>query len=182
MAKKEKEKILKNAVLVFLFSDTYKKVLLALKTKKIGKGRLNGYGGGIKKGETARKAAAREIEEETRPTPKGRGIIVDPKRLKKVAIMHFHNITENGEPFVCKVHVFLADKWAGKIVETKDMAEPQFYHIDDLPLKRMCPADRFWFPLIFRGKPFVGFAKQKGRQTILIGRPKINYVDCLSEE
>ena len=66
---KEEEKILYDAVLVFFVKDG--KVLLPTKMKKIGKGKLNGYGGGIEKDETPITAAIREVEEETKGEKEG---------------------------------------------------------------------------------------------------------------
>jgi len=82
-------------------------VWLAIKTKKIGKGKLNAHGGGIEPGETSFDAGIRELEEETRGD-RARGVIVKREHLEKVGIMHFHNTTEEGITFVCKVHVLMA--------------------------------------------------------------------------
>ncbi|MBI4136155.1 MAG: NUDIX domain-containing protein [Candidatus Vogelbacteria bacterium] len=52
------EKVLKEATLVFLVRAG--KVLLARKTRHIGEGRWNGYGGGIDSGENLIQCAIRE--------------------------------------------------------------------------------------------------------------------------
>lgn len=179
MQTKEKEKKLKDAVLVFLIANN--SVLLATKMKKIGKGRLNGYGGGIEAEETSRQAAMRELEEETRGN-RDFGVTVNYEDLEKVAIMDFHNTTEENEIFICKVHVFLARSWEGLVISTEDMANPTWYKMDNLPLDKMCPADKVWLPLVLSGKKIRGFAKYGPRQETLIGEVKVNTVDCIQEE
>jgi 8-oxo-dGTP pyrophosphatase MutT (NUDIX family) len=175
----EQEKILKDAVLVFLVKDG--QVLLATKMKKIGKGKLNSYGGGIEEGETPVQAVIRELEEETRGD-KVKGILVEPKDMEKVGIMNFHNTTEEGITFVCKVHMFIARYWHGEIISTEDLADPKWYSIDAIPADHMMPADAVWLPEILKGRKIVGFAKYTPHQASLIGEVKITYVDVVPEQ
>lgn len=149
--------------------------------KKIGRGKLNSYGGGIEKSETSFVAGIRELEEETRGNREV-GIIVHKNNLQKVAIMDFHNTTVEGITFVCKVHMLVASEWNGEIVSTEDMADPKFYPISSIPLDQMMPADKIWVPEIFSGKRFIGKAKYGPRQETLIGEVEITYVDSFPEE
>ena len=103
------EKVLYNATACFLIKEN--KILLGLKTQKIGENCWNGYGGGIKKGEIPIEAALRELKEETE------GIVAFPEYLKKIAIVDFHNIKSDGETFVCKVHFYLVRQWEGEAQE-----------------------------------------------------------------
>jgi 8-oxo-dGTP pyrophosphatase MutT (NUDIX family) len=175
----EKERILNDAVVVFLVKNSH--VFLATKMKKIGKGKLNSWGGGIEKGETSFDAGVRELEEETRGNRKT-GVIVHKDNLSKVAIMDFHNTTSEGITFVCKVHMLVATKWEGEIISTEDMADPKLYSLNDIPLDQMMPADRVWFPKMFSGRKFVGKAKLSPRQETLIGNVEIIYVDSFPDE
>ncbi len=59
------EKTLLKAVVVFVISKDRKKVLLAVKAKKIGAGCRNGYGGGQEEGEDSFGAAVRETKAES---------------------------------------------------------------------------------------------------------------------
>ncbi|MEK7653015.1 MAG: NUDIX domain-containing protein, partial [Patescibacteria group bacterium] len=101
----ESEKTLLQAVLCFFVRGD--QVLLAKKMKAIGKGRLNGYGGGIEPGETPLKAIVREVAEESG------GAYVGPEDLVKVAVADFHNTKEDGATFICRVHTYIARSWIG---------------------------------------------------------------------
>jgi 8-oxo-dGTP diphosphatase len=139
----EEEKVLYNAVLVFLKRGD--DVLIALKKEKIGKDCWNGYGGGIEKGETPEKAALRELAEES-------GAIGLPEDLEKVAILFITNVTTQGVSFLTKLHVYTLSRWTGEIQETKKMANPRWFSSDRLPLGSMMPADPYWVPRIVRGE------------------------------
>lgn len=168
----EEEKILYDAVLVYFVKDD--QVLLAMKMKKIGKGKLNGYGGGIEDNETPRQAAVREVEEET-------GVIIRAEDLEEVAEMYFKNHTESGETFVCKVYVYLCRSWEGNFVPTEEMADPAWFPTDSLPFERMMPDDPHWLPHIFSGKKIIGRAELAPRQSAIIGKVEITEVASLSD-
>ncbi|MFC1756352.1 8-oxo-dGTP diphosphatase [Patescibacteria group bacterium] len=168
----QKEKILKNATICFLVRKD--EVLLAVKADKIGKGCRNGYGGGIKAGESPETAAIRELEEEAE-------ITVSRNGLKRVAIVDFHNTTEKGVNFVCKCHIYLVRKWEGTPEETAEMLDPQWFKVDNLPLDKMMPADPYWIPVILEGKKIIAKAKYGPHQKELIGEVEIREVDSLPE-
>jgi len=155
-----KEKTLLNATLCLLVKDN--KVLLALKTQKIGKGCLNGYGGGIRKRERPRKAAVRELTEEAK-------VIADPEHIEKVAIIDFHNTKSDGSFFICRMHVYIVRQWWGEPEETKTMIKPTWFDIDHLPLEEMMPADRIWLQIVLKGKKIIATAKYGPFQKTLLG-------------
>src|SRR6185436_5019406 len=109
------EKVLLNATLGFLVRE--EKVLLALKTKKIGQGCWNGYGGGIDDQETLLQSMVRELKEEAK-------VEVLEKNIQKVAVVDFHNTKSDGGVFSCRVHVYLVHEWKGEPQPTDEMAEP----------------------------------------------------------
>jgi len=116
-----------------------------LKTAKIGKGCLNGPGGGIKKGETEKSAAMRELSEES-------GVVTFLEYLKKVAVVDFHNLMENGDDFVCRVHYFFCRKWFG-VPESRpeeNMINPTWFSHWAVPYKLMMPADGDFVPLLLK--------------------------------
>lgn len=136
------EKTLTNAVVVFPERGT--KIMLARKTRKIGAGCLNGYGGGIDGDENSEEAALRELYEES-------GLRASLEGLQKIAVVDFHNQKSDGSLFTCRVHMYLASDWTGALKETEEMQEPAWYEKTALPLDRMMPADREWLPLALAG-------------------------------
>jgi len=144
------EKILLNATLAFPIREVngVREILLALKMKKIAAGFLNGYGGGIEKVDISTvQAARRELLEEGR-------LIVPTTGLRKMAIIDFHNITEKGEEFTCRVHVFLLTEWRGEPKSTAEMRDPAWYAYEDIPYGKMAPADESWLKKVLAGERF----------------------------
>ncbi len=107
-------------------------VLLIKKLRGIGSGKINGPGGKIDPGETAREAAIRETQEELHITPK--------------------SVCKMGELFFAMTdlpdihcHVFMADDFEGTPTET-DEAIPRWTRMADLPLELMWEDDEHWLP------------------------------------
>lgn len=138
------EKTLLQATVCFLRKDN--KVLLARKTRKIGAGCWNGYGGGIENGESPEVAAVRELHEESK------GVIARIEDLEKVAVVDFHNTKTDGSIFVCRVYFYIVDIWQGEARETEEMATPTWFSVDQLPFDEMMPADPEYIPLLLKGK------------------------------
>ncbi len=168
----EIEKTLFKATLVFLVKDG--RVLLAKKTRKIGKDKWNGYGGGIEEGETVLQCAVREFKDES-------GVIIDPADLQKVAEVTFHNTKGDGTKFSCLVHVFLAERWVGEAEESEEMATPTWFPTNQLPVKEMMPADPFWVPLVLMGKKVRGEAHYGPAQAELLQPVKIEEVSGFNQ-
>lgn len=166
---KEEEKTLYRAVVVFVIENN--KVLLAKKTKKIGKGFWSGYGGGIENGETPEEAVVRETSEESG------GVIIFKDNLVKVADTYFHNTKEDNTTFVLNVIVYVTNKKEGEPVSTDEMEDPTWFDLDNLPLNQMFPADKFWVPKVLLGKKCVVKASYGPHQSYMIGEPEIQYVD-----
>lgn len=134
---------MKIATICFLMrGDT---IALALKKKSFGKGFLNGYGGKVQENETPEMAAVRELAEEG-------GVTVAPANLEKVAVIDFFD----GENPLFKCHVFFVTAWHGDLVESDEMALPEWFSLKSIPYDRMWKADRQWLPLIFSGKKIYG--------------------------
>lgn len=143
------EKTLAKATLVFLLKGD--NVLLAIKARHIGEGKWNGYGGGIEDDETVRECVSRELEDES-------GLVTDPTKLVKMAVINFHNTKSDGEQFTCRVHIFFAYEWRGEVKETEEMLTPTWFPINNLPLDNLMPADPDWLPLVLAGQKIIGEA------------------------
>ncbi len=131
---------MKKATIVFCIKGD--QVLLAKKTRKVGAGKWNGYGGKVDEGETSEVSAIRELGEESV------GIVAEGKDLEQVASVSF---SFDGVPtFECSIY-FLR-KWQGDPQETPEMASPTWFPIADMPFMDMMAADRIWIPLVFEGK------------------------------
>jgi 8-oxo-dGTP diphosphatase len=128
------------AVLLFVRRDGA--LLLIHKKRGLGAGKINGPGGRIEPGETAREAAVREVREEVCVTPHG---VRERGRLR----FQF----KDGYSIDCTV--FDAEGCEGEPVETEE-AKPFWCPIDALPYERMWADDRIWMPRLIRGEPFDG--------------------------
>lgn len=140
------EKTLKEATLTYLVKD--KKVLLPKKTKKIGAGRRNGYGGGVEEKEEIFASALRELFEES-------GVRGKKESVKKVAELRFKNTASDGLEWDILVHVFFVYGWDGEVEETEEMVDPKWFSFDDMPWSEMMEADQKWLPLVLQGKKVV---------------------------
>ena len=134
---------------VIVFPIRNEQVLLARKTGKIGAGCLNGYGGEIEDGESARQAAVRELEEES-------GLEVLQASLEEVALITFHNQKVDGTIVPCEGHVFFARGCDGVAKSTPEMAAPTWFNITAIAYDEMMLADKEWLPLVFAGKKIIG--------------------------
>lgn len=158
----DQEKTLLNAVLVFPINKNERQILLATKSRKIGAGCWNGYGGGIKNNESPKQAAKRELREES-------GLIVSDSGLSKAAVINFRNTKRDGSSFICKVHIYFAHQWRGEIKETAEMKNPTWFSISKLPLNKMMPADKKWLPIVLEGQKIIATANYGPFQKKLIG-------------
>ncbi len=121
------------------------KVLLAKKTKKIGIGLWNGWGGAKEKGETIREAARREFEEES-------GCFAALEDFEYVGKVTFHNQKADGRKFDVEVHIFLLLTWEGEPKSCREMIEPTMFPINALPFSKMMTSDKDWLPVILSGQ------------------------------
>ncbi len=159
------EKTLLEATLCFLVDGD--RVLLAKKTRKIGAGCWNGYGGGVEPGETPEQAAVRELAEESG------GITVVVRDLERVAVLDMENHRSDGGVFSCRVHVFLVCRWSGTPAPTEEMAEPTWFTFDEVRQLQLMPADRVWLPLVLLGRRVRATAAYTPFQAELIGEVAI---------
>lgn len=139
----DREKFRENATeatLCFVFDG--EEVLLIEKKRGVGEGLYNGPGGKLEGEETPLECAVRETEEE---------VEVSPEKIEKAGELEF---IFGEEPFMF-VHVFKAENYSGKPVETEE-ARPEWFPVENLPLNEMWPDDRYWMPKMLEGEKFLG--------------------------
>ena len=117
------------------------KLLLGLKKRGFGLGKINGIGGKVEEGESVEAAAVRETFEE---------IGVNVSEMEHMADIVFDNLYYKGVPESHMMHIFIGTKWSGKLIET-DEIKPQWFNISDLPYDRMWIDDTHWLPEVLRG-------------------------------
>jgi 8-oxo-dGTP diphosphatase/2-hydroxy-dATP diphosphatase len=129
------------------------KILLGMKKRGFGAGFWNGFGGKVKEGESIEEAAKRETKEE---------IGVVPLDIKERGILKFQF---KGEPEILEVHVFSCSDFEGEIKESEEMA-PKWFKIEEIHFNQMWPDDKYWLPLLLKGKNFEGEFHFDGRKLI----------------
>ncbi len=136
------------ATLVFLVRDD--NVILAAKKDKVGKGRLNGYGGKVEGGESLRECLVRELAGESK------GVIVRQDDLLPRARIKFFNQENNPDIPDMDVMVYVTERFTGKAKESIEMGKAEEYPFDAIPFDQMLPADYLFVPNILRGECLVG--------------------------
>ncbi|MEK6822887.1 MAG: 8-oxo-dGTP diphosphatase [Nanoarchaeota archaeon] len=138
---------MKQCTLCFLFDDANSRMLMGLKIKGFGAGKINAFGGKQDPGETIEHAACTELLEET-------GMIVDQAALEKVAEIAFYFPNPPaGKTWDHYVHVYIARKFSGTPTETDEM-RPAWFALDKIPYEKMWKADATFLPLLLEGKKF----------------------------
>jgi len=127
-------------VLCFIFRQD--ELLLILKKRGLGAGKINAPGGKIEPGESPLEAAIRETQEEVGLTP------LDPHPVGEL----FFQFTDG---YTLDCVVFRAEGHSGTEVET-DEAVPRWTPLDAVPYDAMWADDIDWLPLLIAGRPFRG--------------------------
>ena len=132
-----------HATLCFLLrKDPEPSILLGVKKRGFGKGKLNGIGGKLSPGETPEEGIHREVFEEIR-------IRLEPTSLRAVANITFWFPFR--PEFNHYVHVFVSTKWSGEPMET-DEIEPLWVPTARIPYERMWADDAYWLPRVLIGE------------------------------
>ena len=113
-------------------------LLLIRKKRGLGAGKINGPGGKIDPGETAREAAEREVFEE---------VGLWPVDTVERGILRFEFV----DGLRLQVQVFTASDGRGELVET-DEAIPMWVPIAAIPYDEMWADDRVWLPRMLAGE------------------------------
>ena len=118
------------------------KILLGLKKRGFGLGKLNGVGGKLEKDETIDECVVRETFEE---------IGVHVTEMEHMADIVFDDLYYKGVPERNIMHVYIGTKWTGKPAET-DEIKPEWVPISNIPYNKMWCDDSIWLPEILRGR------------------------------
>lgn len=158
----EKLKILRGT-LVLLEEVKSGKIVLAKKKHKVGIGCWCGYGGKIERGETIRKAAVRELGQES-------GVFALPKDLIPVARIDFHNKHRRKGAYTFRVYVYVLHRWKGRPMESPEMGAPEAFSKDRLPYEEMMAGDRLWLPFALDDYPIIAEVWYGKDQHTLVGK------------
>ena len=128
------------ATLVFVIREG--QILLINKKTGLGKGKVNGPGGKVEKGESPEACAIRECQEEL-------GIAVS--NLQYCGQHRFQFV----DGYSILVWVYRTDEFEGIPTETVEAA-PLWVSLDEIPYDQMWEDDRIWLPMLLRGELFQG--------------------------
>lgn len=120
------------------------KILLGMKRLRLGKGKYNGFGGGVEEGESLEECAIRETLEEA-------GIRIRTPEKRGKVLFQFENHVEQDH----LVYFFIARSFEGEPTETDEM-RPEWFDVNEIPYSQMWPADKFIFPVFLSKRKFDG--------------------------
>ncbi|MGV8087371.1 MAG: 8-oxo-dGTP diphosphatase [Candidatus Woesearchaeota archaeon] len=141
-------------------------VFLSRKLLRHGAGKYNGYGGGIKEGETETYAAIRELKEES-------GFHAEESDLEKRAVIEFYFPYEPHHNQ--RVHIYFLYKWQGTFHSDGEMSKPESFPLTNLPYDQMWASDKEWLPYLIDGKKIK--AKFVWTQDNQVAKRSIDIVD-----
>lgn len=141
---------MKTATVIYLIRDN-KEVLLPWKTRKVGAGKRNGYGGKQDEGESLRACTVRELFDES-----GAGIVVKEEDLIPRARISFFNPGNDEEIPNFDVVFYVAHEFSGEASSTNEMSEPKWFPLHDVPYNDMMVGDHLFVPRILRGECLTG--------------------------
>lgn len=118
-------------------------------------GKLFGYGGKQKEGETIEQTAIRELKEEALVTGKEEDLI--PLGY----IDSFFEGNESNEANM-RIYFYFLDKWEGEPKETETMILPEFIAIKNIEWSRLPEGDELFLPHMLREKMVVGEIRKVG--------------------
>jgi len=123
------------------------KILLGMKKRGFGAGKVNGFGGKLEEGESIVEAAVRELAEEV-------GLEATTDGLNKMAELTFL-FPHAEEDWDQVVHVFLVEEWNGEPVESEEMGF-EWHDLDKIPFERMWDDDKYWLHDVLKGRKVRG--------------------------
>lgn len=124
-------------------------VLLGLKTMKLGEGKRNGYGGGVKKKESLRESAVRELQQEL-------GVVVAGEDLIEQGFLDISIRTGIWKTDQHQLYIFLLYDWQGEFESGNgELVDPKWFDINSLPVN-IIDSDKAWLSYILHGQKIQG--------------------------
>ncbi len=137
---------MKKATLIFPVRGTgaFMEVFLGIKTKKIGAGLWNGWGGKEEDSDVSiRHAAVREFRQESG------GMDTDVESLIPRALIDFFFPGNETDGCDWSVAIYTVNDIRGTASDTEEMTGGRWFRVDDIPYDEMLPADRDFLPKVF---------------------------------
>lgn len=144
----EDVKVSKIVPMNIIFPIRGDKVLLGIKTRKIGIGKFNGWGGKVESGETIYEAAARELLKES-------GLKAKPHDFKKIAEVYFYIHKEDKNVNLNYCDIFLVENFTGEPHDTEEMVNPTWFPIQGIPTSKMMIDADLWIPSTLNGNRLI---------------------------
>lgn len=135
---------MKILTLAVLFRDD--KILLAMKKRKFGVGKWNGYGGKLEGDEKPVDGIVREIKEES-------NLDIPKDACKEMGVIDFY--FDDKEEWNQKVFIYRIDDFTGEPEETEEMT-PKWFPADQIPFEEMWKGDDQWMQYLIANKKFKG--------------------------
>ena len=120
-------------------------LLLLKAADRFGGGFWNAPGGKIEKGETTEDAVRREVKEETGLTVGG---------MEQVGFLEFYFGEDKTRPD-WTAEVYSSSDFSGLLYESEE-GKLEWFPEDMLPFDQMWQDDRYWLPMLVKGKKFHG--------------------------
>ncbi|EFA09048.1 oxidized purine nucleoside triphosphate hydrolase [Tribolium castaneum] len=143
-----------NKIFTLVFLKKNSEVLLGYKTRGLGRGLWNGFGGKVEKNETIANCAKRELEEECS---------LVAKDLKHIGVVRYDLPYENSADIV---HIFTCSQYDGCEKASEEMDPIQWYDFSAIPYAKMWPDSPQWYPLMLKEKFFAARVTYSDPDTI----------------
>ncbi len=120
-------------------------VLLGIKTRKIGVGLFNGWGGKQEAHQTMLQSCVAEFKKES-------GLDSREQDFIKVAEVSFYIHKNDGRIVLNQCDIFFIERFTGTPQVTEEMREPTWFPKNKLPWSKMMIDAPFWVPQILAGE------------------------------
>ncbi|GAA3321177.1 8-oxo-dGTP diphosphatase [Paeniglutamicibacter sulfureus] len=140
-------------------------VLLGLKQRGFGAGRVVAPGGKIEPGESPEAAAVRELVEET-------SLVADIASLLPAARVYFRFPANPAADMDCTI--FLTSAFTGMARPSAELA-PEWHRVENLPLERMWDDSALWLGRILSGERFDALVRLAADNESVDGFSTVNW-------